>query len=157
MGYDFTSGLQITVSSIQRQKHLGICLPTVGSQTWVRSGWEFFPHKWGIKPAPMAMNQSARDQHVKCNERRTRPCHGAYYSRGSTPFHLCVEVRSQKLVSSEDRTGARAASASYCSTEGVAPLHTAPPVPVHCATSAGALRHQCRYTAPPIFWMCQVF
>jgi hypothetical protein len=24
-----------------------------------------------------------------------------------------------------------------CSTEGVAPLHTAPPVPVHCATSAG--------------------
>jgi hypothetical protein len=38
MGYDFTSGLQITVSSIHRQKHLGICLPTVGSQTWVRSG-----------------------------------------------------------------------------------------------------------------------
>jgi hypothetical protein len=33
-------------------------------------------------------------------------------------------------VSSEDRTGARAPSASYCSTEGVAPLHTAPPVPV---------------------------
>jgi hypothetical protein len=32
-------------------------------------------------------------------------------------------------VSSEDRTGARAPSASYCSTEGVAPLHTAPPVP----------------------------
>jgi hypothetical protein len=31
-------------------------------------------------------------------------------------------------VSSEDRTGARAPSASYCSTEGVAPLHTAPPV-----------------------------
>ncbi len=36
-------------------------------------------------------------------------------------------VRSPKLVSSEDRTGARAPSASYCSTEGVAPLHTAPP------------------------------
>ncbi len=49
---------------------------------------------------------------------------------GSTPFHSCVEVRSPKLVSSEDRTGARAPSASYCSTEGVAPLHTAPPVPV---------------------------
>jgi hypothetical protein len=32
-------------------------------------------------------------------------------------------------VSSEDRTGARAPSASYCSTKGVAPLHTAPPVP----------------------------
>ncbi len=28
-----------------------------------------------------------------------------------------------KLVSREDRTGARAPSASYCSTEGVAPLH----------------------------------
>jgi hypothetical protein len=33
-------------------------------------------------------------------------------------------------VSSEDRTRARAPSASYCSIEGVAPLHTAPPVPV---------------------------
>ncbi len=40
-----------------------------------------------------------------------------------------MEVRSPKLASSEDRTGARAPSASYCSTEGVAPLHTAPPVP----------------------------
>ncbi len=43
---------------------------------------------------------------------------------------LIAIVRSPKLVSSEDRTGARAPSASYCSTEGVAPLHTAPPVPV---------------------------
>ncbi len=81
----------------------------------------------------------------------------------STPFHSCVEVRSPKLVSSEDRTGARAPSPSYCSTEEKAPLHTAPPVPVHCATSAGSLRHQfhcatsagslrhqCRYTAPPV-------
>jgi hypothetical protein len=67
---------------------------------------------------------------VKCNERRTRPCHRAYSIRGSTPFHSCVEVRLLKLVSSEDWTGARAPSASYCSTEGVAPLHTAPPVPV---------------------------
>jgi hypothetical protein len=25
-----------------------------------------------------------------------------------------------------------------------------PPVPVHCATSAGTLRHQRRYTAPPM-------
>ncbi len=47
-----------------------------------------------------------------------------------------MEVRSPKLVSSEDRTVARAPSASYCSTKGVAPLHTAPPVPV-CTTSAG--------------------
>ncbi len=39
---------KITVNSTHWQKHLGICLPTVGSQTWVRSGWEFFPHKWGI-------------------------------------------------------------------------------------------------------------
>jgi hypothetical protein len=29
-------------------------------------------------------------------------------------------------------------STSYCSTKGVAPVHTAPPVLVHCATSAGA-------------------
>ncbi len=132
MGYDFTSGLQITVSSIYRQKHLGLCLPTVGSQTWVRSGWEFFPPKWGIEPAPMAMRwiKSARDQRVKCNERPTRPCHRAYSIRGATPFHSCVEVRSPKLVSSEDRTGARAPSASNCSAEGVAPLNTAPPVPV---------------------------
>jgi hypothetical protein len=47
----------------------------------------------------------------------------------------------------------------HCSTEGVAPLHTAPPVPVlrhqcqYCATNAGTappvpvLRHQCRYCA----------
>ncbi len=79
--------------------------------------------------------KSARDQRVKCNERRTTPCHRAYSIRGSTPFHSRVEVPSPKLVSSEDRTGARAPSASYCSTKGVAPLHTAPPVPAappHC-------------------------
>ncbi len=130
MGYAFTSGLQITVNSIHCQKYLGICLPTVGSQTWVRSGWEFFRPSGESNPCPWRWIKPARDQHVKCNERRTRPCHRAYYIRGSTPFHLCVEVRSPKLVSSEDRTGARAPSASYCSTEGVAPLHTAPPVPV---------------------------
>jgi hypothetical protein len=130
MGYDFTSGLQITVSSIHGQKHLGICLPTVGSQTWIRSGWEFFRPSGESNQRPWRWIKSARDQLVKCNERRTRPCHMAYYIRGSTPFHSCVEVRSQKLVSSEDRTRARAPSASYCSTEGVAPLHTAPPVPV---------------------------
>jgi hypothetical protein len=67
-------------------------------------------------------SNSTRDQRVKSNERRTRPCHRAYYIRGSTPFHSCVEVRSPKLVSSEDQTGARAPSASYCSTEGVTPL-----------------------------------
>jgi hypothetical protein len=78
-----------------------------------------------------------------CNERRTRPCHRAYSIRGSTLFHSCMEVWSPKLVSSKDRTGAKAPSASYCSTEGVAPLHTAPPVPV-------TLRHQCRYTATPV-------
>ncbi len=120
MGYDFTPGLQISVSSIHRQKHLGICLPTVGSQTWVRSGWEFFRPSGESNPRPWLWIKSARDQR----------CHRAYSIRGSTPFHSCVEVRSPKLVSSEDRTGARAPSASYCSTEGVAPLHTAPPVPV---------------------------
>jgi hypothetical protein len=35
------------MSFIHRQKHLGICLPTVGSQTWVRSGWEFFSAQVG--------------------------------------------------------------------------------------------------------------
>ncbi len=30
--------LKITVNYIHCQKHLGICLPTVGSQTWVRLG-----------------------------------------------------------------------------------------------------------------------
>ncbi len=141
-GYAFSSGLQITVNSFHRQKHLGICLPTFGSQTWVLSGWEFFRPSGESNPRPWRWIKSTRDQHVKCNERRTRPCHRAYYIRGSTPFHSCVEVRSPKLVSSEDRTGVRAPSASYCSTEGVAPLHTAPPVLVNCATSAGA--------APPV-------
>ncbi len=141
MGYDFTSGLQITVSSIHCQKHLGICLPTVGSQTWVRSGWEFFRPSGESNPRPWRWIKPARDQHVKCNERRTptRTCHRAYRIRGSgsTPFHSCVEVRS-----SEDRTGARAPSASYCSTKGVAPLHTAPPVPViivYCCPSTFSL------------------
>ncbi len=101
----------------------------------------FFCTSGESNPRPWRWIKSTRDQRVKCNERRTRPCHRAYYIWGSTPFHSCVEVRSPKLVSSEDRTGARAPSASYCSTEGVAPLHTAPPVPVHCATSAGTLRH----------------
>jgi hypothetical protein len=46
------------------------------------------------------------------------------------PFiHACMIVWSPKRVSSEDRTGARAPSASYCSTQGVAPLHTTSPVP----------------------------
>jgi hypothetical protein len=68
----------------------------------------------------------------------------AYYIGGATPFHSCMIVRSPKLVSSEDRTGARAPSASYCSTEGVAPFtHCASAG--YCATSAGTLRHQCRY------------
>jgi hypothetical protein len=60
----------------------------------------------------------------------------------STPFHSCVEVRSPKLVSSEDRTKARAPSASYCSTEGVAPLHTAPPVAVAAPPVPVGRRHQ---------------
>jgi hypothetical protein len=30
--------LKITMNSIQSQKHLGICLQTAGSQTWVHSG-----------------------------------------------------------------------------------------------------------------------
>jgi hypothetical protein len=70
-----------------------------------------------------------------------------------------MEVRSPKLVSSEDQTGARAPSASYCSTEGVAPLHTAPPVPV-TAPPVLVLHHQCRYcatsagTAPPPVPVC---
>ena len=130
MGYAFTSGLQITVSSIHCQKYLGICLPTVGSQTWVCSGWEFFHPSGESNPHPWWWIKPASDQHVKCNERQTRPCHRANFIRGSTPFHSCVEVRPPKLVSSEDRTRARAPSVSYCSTEGVAPLHTAPPVPV---------------------------
>ncbi len=87
--------------------------------------------------------KSIRNQHVKCNERRTRTCHRAYYIGGATPFHSCMIVRSPKLVSSEDRTGSRAPSASYCSTEGVAPLHK-PPVPVH--TAPPVLVH----TAPPV-------
>jgi hypothetical protein len=39
------------------------------------------------------------------------------------PFIRAWKSGPPKLVSSEDRTGARAPSASYCST----PLHTAPP------------------------------
>jgi hypothetical protein len=91
MGYDFTSGLQITVSSIHRQKHLGICLPTVGSQTWVRWGWECFRPSGESNPHPWRWIKSAGDQHIKCNERRTRPCHRAYCIRGATRFHrnLC--------------------------------------------------------------------
>ncbi len=110
--------LTITVNSIQSQKHLGICLPTAGSQTWVRSDWEFFPHKWGIEPPPMAMNPAHQVQ-WKANQ--------------SLPqgFHSCMIVRSPKLVSSEDRTGARVPSASYCFTEGVSSPFK------HCATSAG--------------------
>ncbi len=128
----------------------------------------FFRPSGESNQRPWRCIKSIRDQRVKCNERRTRPCHRAYSIRGSTPFNSCMEVRSLKLVSSEDRTGARAPSASYCSTEGAAPLHTAPPVPVlrhqcrYCATSAGTappvpvLRQQCRYcatsagTAPPV-------
>ncbi len=92
MGYVFTTALLMTVSSIHRQKRLGICLPTVGSQTWVRSGWEFFRPSGESNPHPWRWIKPARDQHVKCNERLTRPCHRAYYIRGSTPFHSCVEV-----------------------------------------------------------------
>jgi hypothetical protein len=127
MGYAFTSGLQITVSSIHRQKHLGICLPTVGLQTWVRSGWEFFRPSGESNPRPWRWIKPARDQHVKCNERRTKPCHRAYYIRGSTPFHSCVELRSQKLVSSEGGQGPIRFLLLYW---GSSPN-------THCATSAG--------------------
>jgi hypothetical protein len=65
------------------------------------------------------------------------------YIRGATPFHLCMKVRSSKLVSSEDRTGARAPSASYCSTEAVAPLHTVPPVPVETPPVPVRRQHKC--------------
>ncbi len=66
--------------------------------------------------------------------------------------HSCVEVRSPKLVSSEDRTRARAHPLPTALPREQ-PLYTlrhqcrytAPPVLVHCATSAGTLRHQCRY------------
>ncbi len=79
-----------------------------------------------------------------------------YSIGGATPFHSCMIVRHRvrlpKLVSSEDRTGARAPSASYCSTEGVAPFpfthcatrYTAPPVPVHAAPPVPV------HTAPPV-------
>ncbi len=89
-----------------------------------------FSAQVGIRtPSPWQWIISIRNQHVKRNERLTRPCHRAYYIRGATPFPSCMIVRSPKLVSSKDRTGARAPSAS-CYTEGVSPLHTAPPVPV---------------------------
>ncbi len=119
--------LKITVSSIQSQTHLGICLPTAGSQTWVCSVWEFFLHKWWIK--------YIRNQHIKCNERRTRPCNRAYYIGGPTPFHSCMIVRSPKLVSNEHRTG-----------PGPHLLPTALPweYPLH------TLRHQCCYWVPDV-------
>jgi hypothetical protein len=44
---------------------------------------------------------------------------------------LHLSFVSQNFVSSEDRTRSRAPATSYCSTEGVAALHTAPPVPVN--------------------------
>ncbi len=119
--------LKIRVNSIQSQKHLGICLPTAGSQVQVEN---FFRTSGESNRRPWPWIKSIRNQHVKCNERRTRPCHMAYSIEGASPFHSCMIVRSPKLVSSEDQTGARALTASYFSTEGVAPLHTAPPVPV---------------------------
>ncbi len=66
------------------------------------------------------------------------------------PFIRVWKSRSPKLVSSKDRTGARAPSASYCSTEGVAPLHTAPPVPVHIAPPVPV------HTAPPVYKLLEL-
>ncbi len=48
----------------------------------------FFRPSGESNPRPWWWIKSARDQRVKCNERRTRPCHRAYSIRGSTPFHF---------------------------------------------------------------------
>ncbi len=116
--------LKITVNSIQARSIWAYVSPlpvlrpgSVQVENFFRTSGEWNLRPWGwIK--------SIRNQHVKCNERQTRPCHWAYYIGGATPFHSCMIVRSPRLVSSEDRTRARAPSASYCSTEGIAPLHT---------------------------------
>ncbi len=117
--------LEITVNSIQSHVSLlpGLRPGSVQVENFFRTSGE-------LNPRPWPWIKSIRNQHVKCNERQTSPCHRAYSIGGATPFHSCMIVRSPKLVSSEDQTGARTPSASYCSIEVVAPLHTAPPVPV---------------------------
>jgi hypothetical protein len=129
MGCDFTSGLQITVSSIHRQKHLGICLPTVGSQTWVRSCCEIFSAQVGNRtrahgdesnPLEISMSSAMKG--------KPGPATGLTTLGALHPFIRAWKSGHRNLCR-EDRTGARAPSASYCSTEGVAPLHTAPPDP----------------------------
>jgi hypothetical protein len=143
-GYAFTSGLQITVNSIHRPKHLGICLPPVGSQTWVRSGWEFFRPSGVSNPRPWRWIKSARDHCVKCNERRTRPCHRAYYIRGSTPFHLCVAGHRNLCQARIESNRGQGPIRFLLLYRGSSPF-------THCATSAGTappvpvLRHQCRW------------
>jgi hypothetical protein len=113
----------------------------------------FFRTSGESNPRPWRWIKSIRNQHVKCNQRQTRPWHRAYYIGGATPFHSCMIVRSPKLVSSQGPICFlllyRGCSPfTHCATSAGALRHqcrcTAPPVPVHCATSAGTLRHQCR-------------
>jgi hypothetical protein len=142
MGYDFTSGLQITVSSIHRQKHLGICLPlsvlrpgSVQVENFsAQVGNRTRAHGDESKPLEISMSSAMKGE--------------PGLATGLTALGA-LEVRSPKLVSSEDRTGARAPSASYCSTEGVAPLHTAPPVPV-TAPPVPVTAPPVPVTAPPV-------
>jgi hypothetical protein len=91
--------LKITMNSIQSQKHFGVFLLTDSSDLGPFR-LRIFLHKWGISPEPMMMNQ-----HVKCNERQTRPCHPPWGGRGALNLFLLESPVAERL-SSEDRTGA---------------------------------------------------
>ncbi len=78
--------------------------------------------------------------------------------RGSSPFthcatsagtlrHQCQSLRHQCRYTAPPVPVHGATSASTLRHQR---RYTAPLVPVHSATSAGTLCHQCRYTAPPV-------
>jgi hypothetical protein len=125
--------LKVTVDSIQSQKHLGICLPIAGSQTWVRSRpfrLRIFSAKVGNRTRAQGDESNSSEISMSSALKGEPSLAQGLLHCGRYTLSFMHNSQSQTLVSIEDRTKARAPSASYCSTEGVAPLHTAPPVQV---------------------------
>ncbi len=84
MGYDFISGLQITVSPIHRQKHLGLGPFRL----------RIFPPKWGIEPAPMAMISVSSA--MKGEPGLATLCYTLSFVRGNPVTETCVKQGSNR-------------------------------------------------------------
>ncbi len=146
MGYDLamTSGLQITVSSIHRQKHLGICLPTVRSQHLGPFRLRIFSAQVGNRtrahgnksnPLEISMSTAMKGESGLATGLTTL---GALH-----PFIRAWKSGHRNLCQARIEPRGQGPIPFLLLYRGSSPF-------THCASSAGGtLRHQYRY-APPV-------